>query len=78
MSTSQILSKYTKEIKTIELQSVINENKNISINGLCGNLNIIIPLSVSQNDSYSHCFILADKEKNLTEEVEGLWGQFKK
>ncbi len=65
MSTSQILSKYTKEIKTIELQSVINENKNISINGLCGNLNIIIPLSVSQNDSYSHCFILADKEKAL-------------
>ena len=65
MSTTEILSKYKKEIKTIELQSVINKNQTLSIKGLCGNLNVVIPLSVSQNDSYSHCFILADKEKAL-------------
>ena len=65
MSTIEILSKYKKEIKTIELQSAVNKNQNLSIKGLCGNLNVVIPLSVSQNDSYSHCFILADKEKAL-------------
>ena len=62
MSTAEIISNYTKELKAIELQNEIN--KSLYVSGL-GNLNIIIPLSASQNDSESHCFILNEKEKAL-------------
>ena len=65
MSTSKIISSYTKELKAIELQSEIKKNKSLYVSGLSGNLNIIIPLSASQNDSESHCFILNEKEKAL-------------
>ena len=65
MSTAEIISNYTKELKTIELQNEIKKNKSLYVSGLSGNLNIIIPLSTSQNDSESHCFILNEKEKAL-------------
>ena len=65
MSNAEIISNYTKELKAIELQNEIKKNKSLYVSGLSGNLNIIIPLSVSQNDSESHCFILNEKEKAL-------------
>ena len=63
MSATEILSNYKNEIKTIETESQIKESKESFLSGLCGNLNVIVPLSVTQKDSKCHCFIIADKEK---------------
>ena len=65
MSTTEILSNYKNEIKTIETVSQIKESKESFLSGLCGNLNVIVPLSVTQKDRKCHCFIIADKEKAL-------------
>ena len=65
MSTTEILSNYKNEVKTIETESRIKESKESFLSGLCGNLNVIVPLSVTQKDRKCHCFIIADKEKAL-------------
>ena len=65
MSTTEILSNYKNEVKTIETESQIKESKESFLSGLCGNLNVIVPLSVTQKDRKCHCFIIADKEKAL-------------
>lgn len=66
MSISEITSKYKDDLKVLEVSSRINNNKNgVFFSGLSGNLDVILPLSVSQKDKSSHCFILSDKEKAL-------------
>jgi transcription-repair coupling factor (superfamily II helicase) len=65
MSTAVIVSKYKEKVKTIDIHSKIEESNLTSLSGLSGNLNVIVPLSVSQKDSFCHCFIIADKEKAL-------------
>lgn len=65
MSTTEIVSKYKEKIKTIDVHSKIKKNHSASIYGLSGNLNVIVPLSVSQKDSCCHCFIISEKEKAL-------------
>ena len=66
MSISEITSKYKDDLKVLEVSSRINNNKHgVFFSGLSGNLDVILPLSVSQKDKSSHCFILSDKEKAL-------------
>ena len=65
MSTTEILSNYKNEVKTIETESRIKESKESFLSGLCGNLNVIVPLSVTQKDCKCHQFTIADKEKAL-------------
>ena len=65
MSTSEIISMYKDKLKVVELQSEVSKKNNVYISGLSGNLNVIVPLAITQNDSKSHCFILNDKEKAL-------------
>ena len=65
MSTAEIVSRYKENVKTIDIHSKIKENSSTSLSGLSGNLNVIVPLSVSQKDSFCHCFIISDKEKAL-------------
>ena len=65
MSTSEIISMYKDRLKVVELQSEVSKKNNVYISGLSGNLNVIVPLAITQNDSKSHCFILNDKEKAL-------------
>ena len=66
MSISEITSKYKDDLKVLEVSSRINNNKHgLFFSGLSGNLDVILPLSVSQKDESSHCFILSDKEKAL-------------
>ena len=66
MSISEITSKYKDDLKILEVSSRINTNKNsVFFSGLSGNLDVILPLSVSQKDKLSHCFVLSDKEKAL-------------
>ena len=66
MSISEITSKYKDDLKVLEVSSRINNNKHgLFFSGLSGNLDVILPLSVSQKDKSSHCFILSDKEKAL-------------
>ena len=61
MRASKIISQYKKDVKTIALTGFIKKNKRVSLGGLCGNLNVIVPLAVSQNDDKNHCFVLSDK-----------------
>lgn len=63
MTASKIISKYKKDIKTIALTSFIKKNKRVSLSGLSGNLTVIVPIAVSQNDNKNHCFVLPDKKK---------------
>ena len=63
MTASKIISEYKKDVKTIALTNLIKKNKCVSLGGLCGNLSVVIPLAVSQNDNKNHCFILSDKKK---------------
>ena len=66
MSISEITSKYKDDLRVLEVSSRINNNKHgVFFSGLSGNLDVILPLSVSQKDKSSHCFILSDKEKAL-------------
>ena len=65
MSTAEIVSRYKENVKTIDIHSKIKESSSTSLSGLSGNLNVIVPLSVSQKDSFCHCFIISDKEKAL-------------
>ena len=60
MSISEITSKYKDDLKVLEVSSRINNNKHgLFFSGLSGNLDVILPLSVSQKDKSSHCFILS-------------------
>ena len=63
MTASKIISKYKKDIKTIALTSFIKKNKRVSLSALSGNLSVIVPIAVSQNDNKNHCFVLPDKKK---------------
>ena len=64
MSISEITSKYKDDLKVLEVSSRINSNKQgVFFSGLSGNLDVILPISVSQKDKLSHCFILSDKDK---------------
>ena len=66
MSISKIISKYKDDLKVLEVSTSINTHKHsVFFSGLSGNLDVILPLSVSQKDESSHCFILSDKEKAL-------------
>ena len=66
MSISEITSKYRDDLKVLEVSSIINTNKHsVFFSGLSGNLDVVLPLSVSQKDKLSHCFVLSDKEKAL-------------
>ena len=65
MSTTEIVSKYKEKIKTIDIHTKIKKSNSTFLSGLSGNLNVIVPLSISQKDSFCHCFIISDKDKAL-------------
>ena len=66
MVTSEIVSKYKEDLKVIEVGSVIKTKKSkLFFSGLSGNLNVILPLAISQKDELNHCFLISDKEKAL-------------
>ena len=58
MITSEIVSKYKEDLKVIEVGSVIKTKKSkLFFSGLSGNLNVILPLAISQKDELNHCFL---------------------
>ena len=65
MLPSKLLDTYANDLKTIELNRSIEKEKEISLGGLCGNLKVIIPLSVSYNNNRNNCFICADKKEAM-------------
>ena len=66
MVTSEIVSKYKEDLKVIEVGSAIKTKQSkLFFSGLSGNLSVILPLAVSQQDELNHCFLISDKEKAL-------------
>ena len=62
MLPSKLLDTYAHDLKTIELNRSIEEEKEISLGGLCGNLKVILPVAISYNNTYNNCFICANKK----------------
>ena len=66
MKDNDLLSLYKNDLGVITVSSYLNQgNKNISIKGLFGDLNIITALAITKNDKKNHCFILEDKKSAL-------------
>ena len=65
MNSVEIISAFENDIKTIEISKRIREEKRVKINGLSGDLNVIIPIATSKNDNKNYCFIVSEKKKAL-------------
>ena len=65
MNSLEIISAFENDIKTIEISKRIREEKRVKINGLSGDLNVIIPIATSKNDNKNYCFIVSEKKKAL-------------
>ena len=65
MLPSKLLDTYAHDLKTIELNRSIEEEKEISLGGLCGNLKVILPVAISYNNTYNNCFICANKKEAM-------------
>ena len=65
MNSLEIISAFENDIKTIEISKRIREEKRVKINGLSGDLNVIIPVATSKNDNKNYCFIVSEKKKAL-------------
>ena len=65
MNSLEIISAFENDIKTIEISKRIREEKRVKINGLSGDLNVIIPVATSKNDNKNYCFIVSEKKKQL-------------
>ncbi len=66
MKENDLLNLYKNDLGVIDVSSYLNQgNKNISIKGLFGDLNIITALAITKNDKKNHCFILEDKKSAL-------------
>ena len=65
MLPSKLLDSYANDLKTIELNRSIEEEKEISLGGLCGNLKVIIPVAISYNNNKNNCFICSNKKEAM-------------
>ena len=66
MKDNDLLHLYKNDIGVLAVSSYLKQgNKNISIKGLSGDLNIITALAVTKNDQENHCFVLEDKKSAL-------------
>ena len=65
MLPNKLLDTYSRDLKTIELSKLIQTENEVSLGGLCGNLKVIIPLSISYLNENNHCFICADKKEAM-------------
>ena len=65
MNSLEIISEFENDIKTIEISKRIRDEKRVKINGLSGDLNVIIPVATSKNDNKNYCFIVSEKKKAL-------------
>ena len=65
MNSLEIISKFENDIKTIEINKRTKEEKKVKINGLSGDLDVIIPVAASKNDNNNYCFIVSEKKKAL-------------
>lgn len=66
MKNNDLLNLYKNDLGVLAVSSYLNQgNKNISIKGLFGDLNIITALAITKNDKKNHCFILEDKKSAL-------------
>ena len=55
MKDNDLLSLYKNDLGVITVSSYLNQgNKNISIKGLFGDLNIITALAITKNDKKNH------------------------
>ena len=65
MLPNELLDTYSRDLKTIELSKLLQTENEVSLSGLCGNLKVIIPLSISYLKENNHCFICADKKEAM-------------
>ena len=65
MNSLEIISKFENDIKTVEINKRTKEEKKVKINGLSGDLDVIIPVAASKNDNNNYCFIVSEKKKAL-------------
>ena len=65
MLPNELLDTYSRDLKTIELSKLLQTENEVSLGGLCGNLKVIIPLSISYLKENNHCFICADKKEAM-------------
>ena len=65
MLPNKLLDTYSRDLKTIELSKSLQKENEVSLGGLCGNLKVIIPLSISYLNENNHCFICSNKKEAM-------------